>query len=78
MRWLGVALCVFCLALVSGCGAGDEVPSAQLPDTLGYVPSDATAVAIVPTDVEGEQLSRLYRLLEPALREAGLTPRGAR
>ena len=72
MRWLGVALCLFCLALVSGCGADDEVPSAELPDTLGYVPRDATAVAIVPTDLEGEQLSRLYRLLEPVLREYGL------
>ncbi len=72
MRWLRVALCVLSLALVSGCGAGDEVLSAQLPDTLGYLPSDATAVAVVSTDVEGEQLSRLYRLLEPALREAGL------
>jgi hypothetical protein len=50
MRWLGVALRVLCLALVSGCGADDEVPSAELPDTLGYLPRDATAVAIVPTE----------------------------
>jgi hypothetical protein len=47
MRRLRVALCLLSPALVSGCGAGDEVPSARLTDTLGYLPGDATAVAIV-------------------------------
>ena len=72
MRWLGVALCVFCVALVGGCGADDEVPTADLPDALGYVPRDASAVAIVPTDLEGDQLRRLHRLLAPLLSEAGV------
>jgi hypothetical protein len=67
-----VALCVLSLAVVSGCGADDQVPSAELPDALGYLPRDASAVAIVPTDLEGDQLSRLYRLLEPVLREVGV------
>ena len=73
MRWLGVALCLLVLAFAAGCGGDeDESGSADLPDALGYVPRDATAVAIVPTDLENEQLNRLHRLLEPTLREAGV------
>jgi hypothetical protein len=73
MRWLGVALCLLGLAFATGCGDAEDTGSADLPDALGYVPRDATAVAIVPTDLESEQLNRLHRLLEPTLREAGVS-----
>ena len=54
-------------------------PSAELPAALGYVPTDATAVAIVPTDVEGEQLQPpATACSSPTLREAEpATRRGA-
>jgi hypothetical protein len=69
-----VALCLLCLALVAGCGGGEETGSADLPDALGYVPPDATLVALVPTDLESKQLQRIHRLLDPTVEEAGVGP----
>jgi hypothetical protein len=68
---LRVALAVLCLALAAGCGS-EETSSPNLPAALGYVPSDAYAVVLVPTDFEGEQLRRLSRLVRPSLEGAGL------
>ena len=67
MQWLRVALCVAFVVVLGGCG--DERPEAGGPAALKYVPADAEAVLIVPTDLDGEQLQRLDALLEPALRE---------
>lgn len=68
MRRLRVALCLAGLALAAGCGGEEETGSA-LPDALGYVARDAGAVAILPTDLDSEQMRRAERLLEPTLRE---------
>jgi len=62
---------VVCLAILAGCGGGEEEPAAG-PDALGYVPRDALVVAIVPTDLESQQVRRLERLLRPALGGATL------
>jgi hypothetical protein len=67
MRRPRVALCLVGLALAIGCGGEEETGSATLPDALGYVPRDATLVAVLPTDIESEQLERLHRLVAPAL-----------
>jgi hypothetical protein len=69
MRRMRVALFGVCLALVAGCG-GEEQSAADLPTALGYVPRDAFVVAVVPTDLEGDQLRRLDHLIAPALRES--------
>jgi hypothetical protein len=60
MRWFAV----LCVAVLAGCG-GDEKPTSDLPSALDYVPRDAFAVALVPTDLKGEQLTRLQHLLRP-------------
>jgi hypothetical protein len=59
-RWFAL----LCVALVAGCGS-DEKAASDLPATLGYMPRDAFAVALVPTDLKGEQLTRLHHLLRP-------------
>ena len=70
MRRMWVVLSLVCLALAAGCG--DEQQSrASLPAALDYVPGDAFVVAIVPTDLGGDQLRRLNHLLGPDLRENG-------
>jgi uncharacterized protein DUF3352 len=67
MQQLRVVLCVVLTVVFAGCG--DDAPEATGPATLKYVPADADAVAIVPTDFDGEQLRRLSKLLEPTLRD---------
>jgi Protein of unknown function (DUF3352) len=67
MQRLRVALCLVFVALLGGCG--DDPPTATGPAALKYVPADADAVAIVPTDLQGEQLQRLEALLQPVLRQ---------
>jgi hypothetical protein len=57
-------LAVLCVAFLAGCGS-DEKAASDLPAALGYVPRDAFAVAIVPTDLHGEQLTRLAHLIRP-------------
>jgi hypothetical protein len=54
----------------AGCGS-EETGSADLPGSLGYVPADAYAVVLVPTDLEGAQLRRLEHLIGPWLRDSG-------
>ena len=39
-----------------------------MPDTLGYIPRDAFAVALVPTDFDGDQWQRFETLVAPALK----------
>jgi hypothetical protein len=70
MRRLRVALLLICLGLAAGCG-GEEKTTASLPTALDYVPRDAVAVAVVPTDLDGDQLQRLDRLLAPSLHGPG-------
>ena len=70
MRRLQVALCTAILALAAGCG-GEEGSTAEMPAALGYVAPDAYLVALVPTDLEGDQLRRFGHLLAPTLREGG-------
>jgi hypothetical protein len=60
-------VCVALLALLAGCGGNAPEPS-QVPDTLGYVPRDAFFVALVPTDLEGDQWQRFEHLVAPALK----------
>src|SRR6185295_4535108 len=67
MRRLRVALCVMSLAVFAACG--DDPETATGPATLKYVPADADAVVVVPTDLRGEQLKRLGALIAPSLRE---------
>jgi Protein of unknown function (DUF3352) len=67
MQWLRVALCVTLVVVLGGCR--DDPPKATGPAALKYVPADADAVLVVPTDLEGEQLQRLNTLLEPMFRE---------
>ena len=68
MRRLRVALLLICLGLAAGCG-GEEKRAASLPAALDYVPRDAFVVALVPTDLDGDQLRRLDHLIAPTLRE---------
>jgi len=56
MQWLRVALCVAFVVVLGGCG--EDPPKATGPAALKYVPADAQAVLIVPTDLDGEQLQR--------------------
>jgi hypothetical protein len=67
MQRLRVALCLVLLVLLGACG--DEPKATVNVAGLEYVPRDAFVAAIVPTDLQGEQLQRLDRLIEPALRE---------
>jgi hypothetical protein len=62
-----VALCLVWIALVGGCG--DEAPKATGPAALKYVPADADAVVVVPTDLQGEQLQRLAALMKEDARD---------
>jgi hypothetical protein len=66
MRRLRVALCLAGLALAVGCG-GEEGTGAGLPDALGYVPRDAGAVVLIPSDLDSEQVRRFERLVEPTV-----------
>jgi hypothetical protein len=67
-----VAAIAVCLVLLAGCGTDEETGGgAEAPAALGYVPRDAYAVAVVPTDLDSEQLRRFERLIEPSLHEAG-------
>ena len=63
MQRLRVALCLVFVVLLGSCG--DDPPKATGPATLKYVPADADAVVVVPTDLDGEQLQRLGALLAP-------------
>jgi hypothetical protein len=67
MQRLRVALCLVFIVLLGGCG--DDPPKATGPAALKYVPADADAVLVVPTDLQGEQLQRLNTLLAPIFRE---------
>jgi hypothetical protein len=62
-RRLSALLIVALFALVAGCGGGDKGSSSSLDDKLGYLPKDAPLVAVVNTDVDGEQYRNLDRLL---------------
>jgi hypothetical protein len=65
--------CLLVLVLVAGCGGASGSPGApEAPAGLGYMPANADVVATMPTDLEGAQLRRLERLIEPLLREAGV------
>jgi uncharacterized protein DUF3352 len=70
MRRLAMALCVVLTLAFAACG--DEPQRVSGPAALKYVPADASAVVMVPTDFDGEQLQRLEKLLEPALGAATL------
>jgi hypothetical protein len=70
MRRLRVALCVVLTVALAACG--DEPQPVSGPAALKYVPADADAVLVVPTDLHGEQLRRLGKLLAPVLGEADL------
>ena len=74
MRRLAVAALV--LALVApACGGGDDdgdgdrsARGAPPPaGTLAYFPPDTIGVALVPTDLDGDQLHRLATLVNPSL-----------
>jgi Protein of unknown function (DUF3352) len=67
MQRLRVALCVAFIAVLGGCG--DDPPKATGPAALKYVPADADAVLVVPTDLEGEQLQRLGALVNEDARD---------
>jgi hypothetical protein len=69
MGRLRVVLCAAALAVLGACGA-DEGDEAGVPSSVGYM-SRESIVLIAPTDLEGEQLGRLERLLAPALRDFG-------
>jgi hypothetical protein len=62
-----VAVCLVFVVLLAGCG--DEPPKATGPAALRYVPADADAVVVVPTDIDGEQLQRLGTLVEESPRD---------
>jgi Protein of unknown function (DUF3352) len=67
MQRLRVALCLAFVVLAGGCG--DEPPKATGPAALKYVPADADAVVVVPTDLQGEQLQRLAALVKQDARD---------
>jgi hypothetical protein len=64
-RRLTTFLIVALLALVAGCGGGDDEsgPKGDLGDELGYLPKDAPLVVTFDTDVDGEQYKNLDKLL---------------
>jgi hypothetical protein len=68
MQRLRVALCLVFVVLLGSCG--DEPPKATAPAALKYVPADADAVVIVPTDLHGRQPQRLGALVNE---DAGTT-----
>lgn len=70
MRRLRVALCVVFVVAFADCG--DDPPKASGPAALKYVPADAHAVVVLPTDLQGEQLRRLDTLLGPTLGDDGV------
>jgi hypothetical protein len=71
MRRLRVALCVLVTVAFAACGDGPQ-PHVSGPASLKYVPADTTAVVVIPTDFDGEQLQRLQKLLAPTLGAATL------
>jgi hypothetical protein len=64
-RRLTTFLIVALLALVAGCGGGDDDsgPKGDLGDELGYLPKNAPLVVTFDTDVDGEQYKNLDKLL---------------
>lgn len=65
-------------AVVAGCGGGGGGSGGGLDGTLGYFPADATAVAVISTDLESPQFKaldrivfeRVHRHIESYLRDA--------
>src|SRR5215208_6137889 len=64
-RRLTTFLIVALLALVAGCGGGDDSGGSKgdLGDELGYLPKSAPLVITVDTDVDGSQYKNLDKLL---------------
>src|SRR5215208_2006228 len=64
-RRLTTFLIVALLALVAGCGGGDDSGGSKgdLGDELGYLPKSAPLVITVDTDVEDDQYKNLDKLL---------------
>jgi hypothetical protein len=81
MRRLAIAAAV--LALVApACGGSDQdrpaAGEAPPPAALAYFPPGAAGVALVPTDLDGAQLRRFAKLVEPSLRLRDELPSWAR
>ena len=70
MRRLRVALCVVLTVAFAGCG--DKPQPVSGPSSLKYAPAGASAVLVIPTDLDGEQLRRLEKLLAPMLGDKSL------
>jgi hypothetical protein len=56
-------LVIVALVAAAGCGGNGDVGSGEELKVLSYFPPDTTAAAVVSTDVEGDQLRNLDRLL---------------
>jgi hypothetical protein len=74
MRRLAAAVAVLALAAPACGGDEEDGPAAggsPPPETLAYFPPGTLGVALVPTDVDGDQLRRLATLVNPttALRQ---------
>jgi hypothetical protein len=64
-RRLTTLLLIALLALVAGCGGGDDGSGDKAPlgDSLAYFPKNAPLVGTLDTDVDGEQYKNLDKLL---------------
>lgn len=62
-RGLTARLTIALLALVAGCGGGDDGVSGSLDEQLGYLPEDAPLVLVATTDPESEQWKNVDRLI---------------
>src|SRR4051794_3478084 len=64
-RRLTTFLIVALLALVAGCGGGDDSGASKgdLGDELGYLPKSSPLVITVDTDVDGQQYKNLDKLV---------------
>ena len=58
-----VPLVIVALLAVAGCGGDGDVGSGEELKVLSYFPPDATAAAVVSTDVDGDQFRNLDRLV---------------
>jgi hypothetical protein len=59
-----LALLTVSLALLAGCGGGDDGASSPLDAALSFLPADAPFAAAIDTDVEGDQYRAAGELLD--------------